>query len=128
MDQVTSHYATREGFHMNIATVEKVYSENFTSVWDYSISFFEGCALKLAKVETERVKPASQCAQNSLIAGLAHTYKTLGTPKEKTYQHFSVFKNTESNTIVDEVYDSLYNRVDIKLDIWTSCMLKITDR
>ena len=126
MEQITSQYATREGFHMNIATVEKVYSENFSSVWEYSISFFEGCALNLAQVEASRIGKASHCAQNSLIAGLAYTYRSLGTSKEKTYEHFAVFENKESNIIVDEVYESRYSRAEIKLDIWTSCMSIIT--
>lgn len=126
MDQVTSYYATKEGFHMNIATVEEVYSETFTSVWDYTILFFEGCSLKFAKIDAKRIGPASQCAQNSMIAGLAHTYKSLGTPKVKTYKNFSVFKNKMSNNIVDDVYESRYGRADVKLDEWSSCMLKIT--
>lgn len=126
MDEVTSYYATKEGLHVNIATVEQAYSENFSSVWDYTVSFFEGCALNLAKVAPERVKPASQCAQNSLIAGIAYTYKTLGVPKENAYDNFAVFKNKESNNIIDEVYESRYSRAEIKLDAWSSCMLKMT--
>jgi len=55
MDQITSYYATKEGFRVNTATVEEVYSEDFTSVWDYTISFFEGCTKKLAHIEENRV-------------------------------------------------------------------------
>lgn len=126
MDQVTSYYATQEGHLVNIATVEEVYSENFTSVWDYTISFFEGCTLKFARIDAKRVGPASQCAQNSMIAGLAHTYKSLGSPIEKTYKNFAVFKNKMSNRIVDDVYESRYGRAEVKLDEWSSCILKIT--
>jgi len=126
MDQITSYYATKEGFRVNMATVEEVYSENFTSVWDYTISFFEGCAQSLAHVEAENVKQASQCAQNSMIAGLAYTYKSLGTPRVKTYEHFAVFKNKLSNNIVDDVYESRHGRAEVKLDRWSSCMSKLT--
>jgi len=126
MDQITSYYATKEGYRVNIATVEEVYSENFTSVWNYTISFFEGCSQKLAHVDADRVKQASQCAQNSMIAGLAYTYKSLGTPREKTYEHFSVFKNKISNNIVDDVYESRYGRAEVKLDRWSSCMSTLT--
>jgi len=126
MDQITSYYATKEGLHMNIATVEKAYSDNFSSAWDYTISFFEGCARDLAHVPAKRVGLASHCAQNSHIAGVAYTYKTLGAPRKQAYDHFAVFGNKSSNNIVDEVYESTSSRAETKLDIWIFCMSKIT--
>jgi len=61
-----------------------------------------------------------------MVAGLAYTYKSLGTPREKTYESFSVFKNKLSNSIVDDVYESRYGRAEVKLDRWSACMSKLT--
>lgn len=125
--QMKSFYASKENSRMNLATVEKVYGEKFTSVWDYSVSFFNECALNVASVPTSRVKMAAYCMQNSLIADVAYSYKSSGAPRENAYAYFAKFNSKTPDMIVDRVYTSTRSRPEIKLDEWNSCMAVISE-
>lgn len=120
-------YSSKENSRLNLATVDKVYAEKFSSAWDYTVSFFNECALNLANVPSSRVNLASYCAQNSLIADVAHSYKSSGAPKEKAYEHFAKFNSKTPNSIVDKVYASSKDRAEIKLDTWKSCMVELSE-
>jgi hypothetical protein len=113
---------------LNLATVDKVYNETVTSVWDYSVNFFNECANNLAKVPAARINMASYCMQNQLIADVTHAYKTAGAPKDDAYTHFEKFNPKTTHSIIDKVYSSSQTRADIKLEIWNSCMALIADK
>lgn len=122
-EDVTKFYsANKEYARMNTAIVDKIYSDKFTSVWDYTVSFFDECALNMADVPKSRVNMASYCHQNSMIAMVAHNFKASGAPKESAYKYFAPFKNETPNRIIDQVYASSKGRAEIGLDIWQSCM------
>jgi hypothetical protein len=126
MEEVKKFYASKPNAQFNIATVEKVYSENVSSGWDYSVSFFNECAKNMANIPSDRVKLASYCMQNQLIAESAQAYKVTGVSREKAYGYFSKFNSKTPNSIVDRVYASPKNRAEIKLEVWNSCMSEIS--
>jgi hypothetical protein len=126
-EQLINYYSNKDNSRLNIATVDKVYSENFTNAWDYTIGFFEECAANLAAVQQSRVKFASYCTQNTLIADVAYANKRYGYPKEQAYEKFTKFKSKTPRQIVDKVYASDKGRAEIKLDVWNDCMTKISE-
>ncbi len=126
MERMTEHYRPLENPRLNLATVEKVYADNFSSAWDYTVSFFDECTQHLANVKASRANLAGYCMQNSLIADVAHSFKSSGAPKERAYAYFAEFKNETPNLIIDNVYASSQTRAEIKLDTWNSCMSVIS--
>lgn len=125
-EQLINYYTSRNNSRLNIATVEKVYAENFTNAWDYTIGFFDECALNLAGVPASRVNFARYCAQNTLIVDVAYSNKKYGYAKEHAYKQFAKFKSKTPYEIVDMVYSSSASRTEIKLDVWNACMTKIS--
>lgn len=126
MERMTEYYRPLENPRLHLATVEKVYADNFSSAWDYTLSFFDECTQHLANVPASRANLAGYCMQNSLIADVAHAFKISGAPKERAYAYFAEFKSETPNLIIDNVYASSQTRTDIKLDVWNSCMLVIS--
>ncbi len=120
--KVRAHYAGKAHEKMNLAIVDKVYKENVTLVWDYTVGFFNECALNMADVPKERSPVASNCMENQLIADVAFAYKKQGAPVEKAYAHFSGFKNKTFRQIIDRVYASPQTRGRIKMDVWNDCI------
>jgi len=125
--QLLDYYANKPSEQLQSATVNKVYAANFTNAWDYTVSFFDECALNLAGVTKQRVNFASFCSQNALIANAAYLHKQSGRTKEYSLQHFSIFKSKTPLEIVERVYASSRNRSEVKLDEWNRCMEKISD-
>jgi hypothetical protein len=126
MEQMKSYYSSKANSRLHLATVEKVYAESFTSAWDYTVSFFKECAQEVANVPASRVNMAAYCMQNGLIADVAHAYKSSGAPREKAYAHFAQFNSKTPKSIVDWVYASSQGRVEMKLEVWNTCMSEIT--
>lgn len=120
-------YKSKLNAQLNLATVNKVYATQFKNSWEYTVSFFNECALNLANVPKTSVNFASYCLQNSMIADVAHSYKVSGAPKSKAYAHFAGFNTKTPNRIIDEVYASAKGRVAVKMATWNSCMSKISD-
>lgn len=125
--QLISYYANKPNSRLNVAMVEKIYNANFTNAWDYTVSFFQECAANLAAVQASRVKFASYCLQNTLIADVAYANKRYGYPKEQAYKKFAKFKSKTPQQVVDKVYASDKSRAQIKLDVWNDCMTKISE-
>ena len=126
IEEMNDYYRSHANARLNLATVEKVYAESFTSEWDYTLSFFNECALNLANVPADRVGMAGYCMQNGMISDMAYAFKKSGATKQDTHSYFEAFKSEMVNSIVDKVYASSNNRAEMKLDVWNSCMSKIT--
>ena len=126
IEQMNDHYRPHDNARLNLATVEKVYADSFTSEWDYTLSFFNECALNLADVPASRVRMAGYCMQNGMISDMAYAFKQSGASKQDAHSYFAAFKTDTVNTIVDKVYSSSQNRAEMKLDVWNSCMAPIT--
>lgn len=124
---VQEFYATKPQSMLNIATVDKVYNDKFSSIWDYSVSFFNECANNMARVPDSRVNMASYCMQNQMMADVTNSFKTAGAPKEKAYAYFEKFNSKTSHSIVNRVYASSLTRAEIKMEIWNSCMAMVSD-
>lgn len=126
IEEMNDYYRPHENARLNLATVEKVYADSFTSEWDYTLSFFNECALNLANVPAKRVGMAGYCMQNGMISDLAYAFKQSGAAKQDAHSYFAAFKSETVNSIVDKVYASSDNRAEMKLDVWNSCMSPIT--
>ena len=126
--KIQEYYATRPQSVLNLATVDKVYNDKLTSVWDYSVAFFGECSNNLAKVPPDRINMASHCMQNQLMADVTHSYKTAGASKDKVYAHFSKFSETTNHAIIDKVYTSSLSRAEIKMHVWNNCMDVLVDK
>lgn len=127
-EQLRQFYQSKPNTELHLATVDKVYGEEFTSAWDYTLSFFVECAANLAQVPLARVRLAHYCMQNQLIADVAHGYKTGGKPKDQAYLHFVRIPSETPKTIVDRVYASSKGRAEIKLELWSSCIAAAAGR
>ena len=49
VEEARKFYTSKPSSQINLATVDKVYSEKITSVWEYSVSFFNECANNIGK-------------------------------------------------------------------------------
>jgi hypothetical protein len=126
IEDLKQHYASKPNARVNIAAVDKVYSDRVSSAWDYTVSFFNECAQNLANVAPDRVRLASYCMQNQLMADVAYSYKVAAAPKEQAYAHFAQFNSKTPRTIVDWVYASPKERTEIRLDVWNRCMAEVS--
>jgi hypothetical protein len=97
-----------------------------STAWDYSVGFFSECAREIAGVSPDRVKLASYCMQNQLMAEVAYQYKASGKPKEQAYAHFAQFKSSTPKSIVDLVYASAKERVAMRMEVWSTCMAELS--
>jgi hypothetical protein len=126
IDDVKKAYEGKPNARLNVATIDKVYKEHVSTAWDYAVGFFGECAGELAGVSRDRVKLASFCMQNQLIADVAFQYKTSGKPIEDAYAQFAQFKSSTPKAIVDVVYASTKDRAAIRMEVWNSCMADLS--
>ena len=126
IEVVKKAYEGKPNARLNIATVDKVFGEEVSTVWDYAVGFFGECAREMAGVSPARAELASYCMQNQLMAEVAFQYKTSGKPKEQAYAHFAQFKSSTPNAIVDLVYASTKERAAVRMEVWNSCMAEIS--
>jgi hypothetical protein len=126
IDEVKKVYEGKPNARLNVAAVDKVYKEHVSTAWDYAVGFFGECARELAGVSRDRVKLASFCMQNQLIADVAFQYKASGKSKEQAYAQFAQFKSSTPKAIVDLVYDSTKDRAAIRMEAWNSCMADLS--
>jgi hypothetical protein len=126
IDEVKKLYEGKPNARLNIAAVDKVYKEHVSTAWDYAVGFFGECARELAGVSRDRVRLASYCMQNQLIADVAFQYKASGKPKDQAYAQFAQFKSSTPKGIVDLVYDSTKDRAAIRMEVWNSCMADLS--
>lgn len=113
-----------------LATVDKVYSETVTNWWDYSLAFFDECALNLAQVPADRVRPANHCLQDSLVADLAYGYRISGTSKDDAAAHLarSGIQGPKSSDLLDRVYAGNEERPVLMLNVWNACIAKLSGK
>ncbi|MDH5178097.1 MAG: hypothetical protein OEZ39_16450 [Gammaproteobacteria bacterium] len=126
-EELIEAYKKRKNSELNIATVKKVYNEEFTNSWDYTVKFYDTCGMKLADMDATRIRFASYCHQNALIAGLASIYKKIGEPKEKLYKIYEKSKSTAPLKIIDRVYAGDKSHAESKLSEWQLCMSEISE-
>jgi hypothetical protein len=126
IEDVKKFYEGKPNARLNLATVDKVFGENVSTAWDYAVGFFGECAREMADVSPERVKLASYCMQNQLMAEVAYQYKASGKPKEQAYAHFVQFKSSTPKSIVDLVYASAKERVAVRMEVWNTCMAELS--
>jgi hypothetical protein len=126
IEQVKSHYASKVFADLNLAATDKVYSEEFSSVWDYTVGYFEECSYQLAAIPAERITFGRYCLQNKLIADVALAYKASGAPREEAYAHFAKVSSNTAKAIIDFVYDGEGCRGETSLAVWDFCISQVT--
>ncbi len=124
--ELEQFYRPKQFSQLNLAAVEKVYAADFTSAWDYTVSFFNECAQNMASVPASRVNLAAYCMQSGLIADFAYSFRSSGAPRESAYAYFAKFPRETTQEIVDRVYAGSLSRAETKLDEWNTCMSRIT--
>jgi hypothetical protein len=117
----------RPNTELTFAAVEKVYGDTFTHSWDYSVSFFQECALNIAHIPPESSKLAAYCMQNSMLAGLAQEYKAAGKTKAQAYELLPLKGNTPK-AMDDAVYAKSQTRAVATMDAWDDCIGPITGK
>ena len=126
IEDVKKMYEGKPNARLNIATVDKVFGEQVSTVWDYAVGFFGECAREMAGVSSDRAELASYCMQNQLMAEVAFQYKTSGKPKEQAYAYFVQFKSSTPKSIVDLVYASAKERAAVRMEVWNTCMAELS--
>ena len=125
IDEVKALYRQGPQSTLTLALVDKVYGENISHTWDYTVSFYKECAVNMANIPPPRSDMATYCMQNVLIASTAYNLKAAGLPKETTYKRFDKMGETPKH-IVDEVYGQSGTRTEVTLKTWNSCMAPLT--
>lgn len=114
-------YAGRRHEALNISTVRQVYADDIDDVWDYSVNFFQRCAVRLADMPAERLGLARSCMRRQLIGGRALELKALR--RSKSYAN-SYFKRVgqSSDDVVELAWASSDSRGQFKLRLWNDCL------
>jgi hypothetical protein len=126
-EEVKAYYAKHPNTELTFAAVDKVYGDTFTHSWDYSVSFFQECALNIAHIPNESSKLGAYCMQNSMLASLAQEYKAAGKTKAQAYELLPV-KGNMPKTVVDAVYAKSKTRAVAGMDAWNDCIGPITGK
>lgn len=131
-EDIKKYYASKkssdENLQIQLATIEKVYSNQKQTPWDLASSFFGECAVNLAKIPVVRVQQASFCNQNTFIGDVAFGYKVAGKSQDEAIKELARFDSSAMRSIVDLVYKRDLNRAELKMTLWESCMLPLTDQ
>ncbi len=125
--QLIDYYAAQPDANVTVAMIHKIYAASFKNAWDYTLSFFDECALNMAAVSSDRVNFANACFRNAMIADVAFAYKKGGYPKSAAYDHFRQFKSKKPMEIIDTVYEGSKTRAGFKMAAWNNCMEEIPE-
>jgi hypothetical protein len=104
------------------ATVDKVYEDTFTSVWDYSVGFFGYCARDIAMVSEAQAVFGAGCYKNSQVAAETVDLRLKGLSKKDVTSHFSSLKSDMPKEVVDKTWAGDQDRSTAALDAWDLCM------
>jgi hypothetical protein len=124
-EQVAAYYAKQPNTELTSAAIEKVYGDTFTYPWDYSVSFFQECALNIAHIQPKASELGAYCMQNSMLSGLAQEHKAAGKTREQTYELLPL-KGDTPRQMVDAVYAKPQTRAVAMMAAWDDCMAPIT--
>ncbi|HUL61339.1 MAG TPA: hypothetical protein VLU43_18825 [Anaeromyxobacteraceae bacterium] len=127
-EEARARFASTPKADLALATVDKVYQEEFKNPWDYAVRFFrEECALELAHVPADRARLAAYCMQNTMIASVAFRQRKAGATREQAYKQFEAFKSETPRRIVDSVYTGTGDRGATMLGEWESCIIPLSE-
>jgi hypothetical protein len=126
IDEVKALYKQRPQSTVTEKLVEKVYSENVSNTWDYTVSFYKECAANMVNMQAPRSNTATFCMQNVMIATTAYSLKEAGLPKETSYKRFDKMGDTPRQ-IIDDVYGQSGTRTEAAMKTWNSCMAPLTE-
>lgn len=126
IDEVKALYKQGPQSKMTAALVDKVYGENASNTWDYTVNFYKECAVNMVNMQAPRSDMATYCMQNVMISTTAYNLKEAGLPKETTYKRFDKMGDTPRQ-IVDDVYRQSGTRTEAATRTWNSCMAPLTE-
>ena len=119
-------YAARPRSEVTLPLIEKVYSDEFKSSWDYALRFFRECGVNVVEIPAVRLAGATECAQQGMIASVAHSQKAGGAKKDTVYTYFAKFPESSTRAVIDAVYAHTQDRPAAELDAWNACMMPLT--
>jgi hypothetical protein len=53
----------------------KVYGENVSNTWDYTVNFYKECAVNMVNMQAPHSDMATYCMQNVMISTTAYSLK-----------------------------------------------------
>jgi hypothetical protein len=125
IDEVKALYKRGPQPTVTEALVDKVYGENTSNTWDYTVGFYKECAVNMVNMQAPRSDMAAYCMQNVMIATTAYGQKEARLPKETAYKRFAAMGDTPRR-IVDNVYEQSGTRTETAMKTWNSCMASLT--
>jgi len=125
-EEAQNIYREQPFAEVNMATVQQVYADAIPNVWDYTVHFFQRCAITQAGVPEERIKLASYCLQRRMIGDIASSFKSSGRPVSDAYTYFAKFRSPVVRQVIDAVYATDAAKDDIKAQLWSGCMAPIS--
>lgn len=114
-------YAGRRHESLNIATVRQVYADDIDDVWEYSVDFFQRCAVRLGYMPAERLGLARSCMRRQLIGGRALELKALRRSQSYANNYFKRIGQS-ADDVVDLAWASSDSRGQFKLKLWNDCL------
>ena len=121
-----AEYAARPRSELTLPLIEKVYTDEFKSSWEYAVRFFDECAVNVVEIPEDRLAGATMCVQQGMIASVAHAQKAAGTKKDAVYANFAKFPSGSTHAIIDAVYAHAQDRPAAELAAWNACMAPLT--
>ena len=113
---------------IKLKLVEMVYAADVKNSWDYTISFFKQCSARVANIPNSRIRMASFCNLNSLIADVAYSFKVRNDDREKVYMFFKGMNQGSIKKVVNKVYDENKSAGEARLEAWNSCMANFSGK
>lgn len=122
-----AEYAARPRSEVTLPLIDKVYTDEFKSSWDYAVRFFDECAVNVVEIPEPRLAGATECVQQGMIASLAHSQKEGGAKKDTVYAYFAKFPPESTHAVIDAVFAKAEkDRAAAELAAWNACMAPLT--
>lgn len=102
--------------------IDDAYRTDIDSSWDYAVTLFNQCAVKVANVPQPRLDFARLCAQKSLVAAGAYEDKFRGKPKVEAYTTYASYPSLKPYEVIDWVYASDDTHTALSKLTWKRCM------
>ena len=113
---------------MTLPLIEKVYSDEFKSSWDYALRFFDECAVNVVEIPAVRLAGATECAAAGHDRVGRTRQKAGGAKKDTVYTYFAKFPAESTHAVIDAVYahDRAGPRRRRSSHAWNACMAPLT--
>ena len=100
--------------------INGIYSNDFSSPWDYTAFLYKDCAVNLANVSLDRSDQAKTCMQLELVSRVARDNREAGTNRSIVENYFRPVSG--SKEIVEKVFSEKVGSPPHPMSEWNKCI------